>query len=174
MLYPSTSADLQTPHTETEDFCSPNMTKTKRTEPHSLALPNAAKRLRDDGRVLSLYLKGWIIQHQRLWEQMCWWRGISLQRRRLFGLLITASLSDLSLWWAKYKVLQVQTRFHSYLKPRLQNSWRSKGVITGVTNDYCIKTYSTHIYYSTIRAKEWTACWWLMKARRPGIKPHVS
>lgn len=99
---------------------------------------------------------------------MRWWQGVSLQRRRLFGLLITASSSKLSLWWAKYKVMHVQTRFHSSFN---QDYKTVREVRWYLTNDYCIKTYLTHIYYSTIRAKEWTACWLIMKAIRPGVKP---
>lgn len=104
-------------------------------------------------------------------HQMRWWQGVSLQRRRrLFGLLITVSFSKLSLWWAKYKVMQIQTRSHSPLNLDYKTVREVKCYLT---NDYCIKTYLTHIYYSTIRAKERTACWWWMKARRSGVKPTV-
>ncbi len=51
--------------------------------------------------------------------------------------------------------MHVQTRFHSSFN---QDYKTVREVWWYLTNDYCIKTYLTHIYYSTIRAKEWTAC----------------
>lgn len=141
---------------------------------HRTSFAGAAKRSNTYGTmgavVQSLYLKGWIIQHQRPWEQMSWWQGVSLQRRRLFGLLITASSSKRSLWWAKYKVMHAQTHSHSSFN---QDYKTVREVRCYLTNNYCIKTYLTHIT-QTLGQKEWTACWRWTKAMRPGVKPTVS
>ena len=49
--------------------------------------------------------------------------------------------------------MHAQTHFHSSFN---QDCKTARGVRCYLTNDYCIKTYLTDIYDSTMRAKEWT------------------
>lgn len=68
--------DPQTPHSEMEDFYSPNMTKTK-IQNLIHGCYQMQQHLQDNGSGgQSLYLKGWIIQHQQPWEQLRWWQGV--------------------------------------------------------------------------------------------------
>lgn len=90
------------------------------TEPHLWVLTNAETLT--GWQVEGLSLKGWIIQHQQPWEQMCRWQRLSLQRRRLFGLLITASSSRLSFWWAKLQSNARTNTLPFIFKPRVGES----------------------------------------------------